>query len=163
RLGSMAGPIVKEIGASITGNSATILRMSPPGSASSRLRTQVAIVGAGPAGLLLGQLLHRAGIDAIVIEQRSREYVLGRVPAGAKTVYEAQDVAVHDFETDRPSVSWKENNVLKTVQCDFIAGCDGFHGVCRASVPADKIQVFEKVYAFGWLGFLSDTPPLSEE
>src|SRR3954464_2873223 len=74
----MAGPIVKEIGSSITGNSATILCMSPPSS----LRTQVAIVGSGPAGLLLGQLLHAAGIDAIVIEQRSREYVLERIRAG---------------------------------------------------------------------------------
>jgi p-hydroxybenzoate 3-monooxygenase len=197
------------------------------------MRVQVCIVGAGPAGLLLGQLLHQAGIDAVILEQRSKEYVLGRIRAGvleqgtvdlleragvgerlraeglphdgfalsfggrrhridlagltggrrvvvygqtevtkdlmeareasgAKIVYEARDVKLLDFE-DSPSVSWKENGVQKTLECDFIAGCDGFHGVCRSSIPQEKIEFFERVYPFGWLGVLSDTPPVSDE
>ena len=198
------------------------------------MRVQIAIIGAGPAGLLLGQLLHRAGIDAIVIEQRSPEYVLGRIragvleqvavdlldeagvgarmhaeglvhggielgfggvrhridlngltggkqvmvygqteltkdlmdaraAAGAKTVYEAQDVSVHDFEGDQPRVRYKKDGVAREVACDFIAGCDGFHGVCRTSVPPHALQTYERVYPFGWLGLLSDTPPVSDE
>ena len=194
------------------------------------MRTQVAIVGSGPAGLLLGQLLHRAGIDAVILEARSREYVLGRVRAGvlesgtvelleragvasrlhaeglihegfdlafnggrhridlaaltgkavtvygqteitkdlmearanagAKSVYEASDVELHGFDTDRPRVTYNGN---ETVECDFIAGCDGFHGVSRASVPTSAIKLYERVYYFGWLGVLSDTPPVSDE
>ena len=198
------------------------------------MRVQIAIIGAGPAGLLLGQLLHRAGIDAIVIEQRSPEYVLGRIragvleqvavdlldeagvgarmhaqglvhggielgfggvrhridlqnltggkqvmvygqteltkdlmdardAAGAKTVYEAQDVSVHDFDSDHPRVRYKKDGVAHEVSCDFIAGCDGFHGVCRTSVPQHALHTYERVYPFGWLGLLSDTPPVSEE
>jgi p-hydroxybenzoate 3-monooxygenase len=198
------------------------------------MRVQIAIVGAGPAGLLLGQLLHRAGIDAIVIEQRSPEYVLGRIragvleqvavdlldeagvgarmhaeglvhggielgfggvrhridlnsltggkqvmvygqteltkdlmdaraAAGAKTVYEAQDVSVHDFDSDHPRVRYKKDDVAHEVACDFIAGCDGFHGVCRTSVPPHALRTYERVYSFGWLGLLSDTPPVSDE
>jgi p-hydroxybenzoate 3-monooxygenase len=198
------------------------------------MRVQIAIIGAGPAGLLLGQLLHRAGIDATVIEQRSPDYVLGRiragvleqvavdlldeagvgarmhaqglvhagielgfggvrhridmhnltggkqvmvygqteltkdlmdarVAAGAKTVYEAQDVSVHDFDSDHPRVRYKKDGVAHEVACDFIAGCDGFHGVCRASVPQHALHTYERVYPFGWLGLLSDTPPVSEE
>ncbi|HEU0199995.1 MAG TPA: 4-hydroxybenzoate 3-monooxygenase [Burkholderiaceae bacterium] len=197
------------------------------------MRAQVAIIGAGPSGLLLGQMLHRAGIDAIVIEQRSAEYVLGRIragvleqgavdlldelgaggrlhaeglvhhgielafggqrhridlhaltgksvtvygqtevtrdlmqaraAAGAKTVYEAQDVSVHDFDGASPSVRYVKDGVAHEVQCDFIAGCDGYHGVCRASVPASAISVFERVYPFGWLGVLADTPPVAPE
>jgi p-hydroxybenzoate 3-monooxygenase len=198
------------------------------------MRVQIAIIGAGPAGLLLGQLLHRAGIDATVIEQRSPDYVLGRIragvleqvavdlldeagvgarmhaqglvhagielgfggvrhridmhnltggkqvmiygqteltkdlmdaraAAGAKTVYEAQDVSVHDFDSDHPRVCYKKDGVAHEVACDFIAGCDGFHGVCRASVPQHALHTYERVYPFGWLGLLSDTPPVSEE
>jgi p-hydroxybenzoate 3-monooxygenase len=197
------------------------------------MRVQVAIVGAGPAGLLLGQLLHRAGIDALVIEQRSADYVQARIraglleqgtaelleyagvaqrlraeglvheglelafsgrrhridlrgrsgktvlvygqteitkdlmdaraAAGAKTVYEAEEVGVFDFDGTNPFVKFRHDGVETTVLCDFIAGCDGFHGVCRASVPPDKIRIFERLYPFGWLGILSDTPPVSDE
>ena len=197
------------------------------------MRAQVAIVGSGPAGLLLGQLLHGAGIEALIIEQRSKDYVLGRIragvleqgtvemldrlgvgkrlqaeglvhegveisygegrqridlkaltgrhvvvygqtevtrdlmdareAAGAKTVYEAEDVSVHDFDSRRPRVTYQKDGVAHSVECDFIAGCDGFHGVCRQSVPAAALQTFERVYPFGWLGVLSDTRPVSEE
>ncbi len=197
-------------------------------------RTQVAIIGAGPSGLLLGQLLHRAGIDAVVVERVSGEYVLSRiragileqvcidlmdeagvgarmhreglvhagfemlfggerhrvdlagltggkcvmvygqteltrdlmdarVAAGLSTVYEAQDVAVHDFATSRPRVTYRRNGVQHEIACDFIAGCDGFHGVCRASAPRAAIHEYQKVYPFGWLGLLADTPPVSDE
>ena len=196
------------------------------------MRTQVAIVGAGPAGLLLGQLLHKAGIDNIIIERQSAQYVLGRIRAGIveqvtvnlmdeagvgerlhregvvhhsielafkgvrhpidvhgltggkvvtaygqtelthdlmdartahdlPTVYEAQDVAVSGFDGDRPQVQYRKDGALHTIDCDFIAGCDGFHGVCRASVPKSAIHEYEKVYPFGWLGVLSDVPPVS--
>ncbi|BDI03773.1 4-hydroxybenzoate 3-monooxygenase [Sphaerotilus microaerophilus] len=197
-------------------------------------RTQVVIVGAGPAGLLLGQLLARAGIDNVLLEQRSGEYVLGRIRAGVleqvcidlldeagvgermhreglvhhgielafggarhridmsaltggktvmvygqtevtrdlmdarsaaaqPTVYEAADVAIHDFDSDRPRVSYTKDGVRHEIACDFIAGCDGFHGVCRASVPAERIQQHERVYPFGWLGILADVPPVADE
>ncbi|HVL36120.1 MAG TPA: 4-hydroxybenzoate 3-monooxygenase [Burkholderiales bacterium] len=194
------------------------------------MRVQVAIIGAGPAGLLLGQLLHRAGIDTVILEARSREYVLARVragvleagtvglleragvaarlhaeglvhegfelafdgarhridlqrltgravtvygqtevtkdliearaAAGAPLVFEAKEVALHDFDASRPRVTY---NGGQAVECDFIAGCDGFHGVSRASVPPRAIRTYERVYPFGWLGLLSDTPPVSEE
>ena len=197
------------------------------------MRVQVAIIGSGPAGLLLGQLLHRAGIDAIIIEQRSKHYVLDRIragvlemgtvemldrlgvgkrlhaeglvhdgveisysagrqridltgltgrhvvvygqtevtrdlmdareAAGAKTVYEAEDVSVHDFDSTRPKVRYRKDGREHEVECDFIAGCDGFHGVCRESVPAGSISNFERVYPFGWLGVLSETKPVSDE
>lgn len=198
------------------------------------MRTQVVIVGAGPSGLLLGQLLHKAGVDAIILERQSPEYVLGRIRAGVleqvtidlltqagvgvrmnqeglvhtgfdllfkgerhridlagltggkkvmvygqtevtrdlmdarqsaglTTIYEADEVAIHNFDTERPSVSFSKDGKNHTIECDFIAGCDGFHGVCRASVPRNAIQEFEKVYPFGWLGVLSDTPPVHEE
>jgi p-hydroxybenzoate 3-monooxygenase len=197
------------------------------------MRVQVAIIGSGPAGLLLGQLLHRAGIDTIIIEQRSKEYVLDRIragvlemgavemldrlgvgkrlhaeglvhdgveisysagrqridltgltgrhvvvygqtevtrdlmdareAAGAKTVYEAEDVSVHDFDSNRPKVRYRKDGRDHEVECDFIAGCDGFHGVCRESVPAGSISNFERVYPFGWLGVLSETKPVSDE
>ncbi|HTT11935.1 MAG TPA: 4-hydroxybenzoate 3-monooxygenase [Burkholderiaceae bacterium] len=196
-------------------------------------RVQVAIVGAGPSGLLLGQLLHKAGIENVILEQRSAEYVLGRIRAGVleqttvdlleeagvagrlhheglihdgtqmsfggtrhrinfrdltggktvtvygqtevtrdlmearqqqgvPTVYEAHDVSVHDFDA-RPFVRFRSDGVAREIACDFIAGCDGYHGVTRASVPAGAIQTFERVYPFGWLGVLSDTPPVSDE
>ena len=197
------------------------------------MRVQVAIIGSGPAGLLLGQLLHRAGIDAIIIEQRSKHYVLDRIragvlemgavemldrlgvgkrlhaeglvhdgveisysagrqridltgltgrhvvvygqtevtrdlmdareAAGAKTVYEAEDVSVHDFDSNRSKVRYRKDGREHEVECDFIAGCDGFHGVCRESVPAGSISNFERVYPFGWLGVLSETKPVSDE
>ena len=198
------------------------------------MRIQVAVIGAGPSGLLLGQLLARAGIDAIVIEQRSQDYVLGRIRAGVleqvavdlldeagvgarmhaeglvhggfelsfnggrqridlagltggkqvmvygqteltrdlmdarataglATVYEAQGVSVHDFGGERPRVRYLKDGVWQEVVCDFIAGCDGYHGVCRASVPQDALSSYERVYPFGWLGVLADTPPVSEE
>lgn len=197
-------------------------------------RTQVAIIGAGPSGLLLGQLLHKAGIDTVVLERQTGDYVLGRIRAGVleqvcidlmdeagvgermhqeglvhggfemlfggkrhridmnkltggknvmvygqteltrdlmdarakaqlPTVYEAQNVAVHDFDTARPRVTYEKDGQTHEIACDFIAGCDGFHGVCRASVPRSAITEFEKVYPFGWLGVLSDTPPVSHE
>ena len=193
-----------------------------------RTRTQVAIIGAGPAGLLLGQLLYRVGIDAVILERRSAEYVLGRIRAGvleqgtvevleqagvaarlaaeglvhegveigfkgrrhrialkslvgktvtvygqtemtrdlmearsasgASTVYEADEVALRDWGT-RPRVTYRHRGVEHEIECDFIAGCDGFHGVCRAGVPVSQRQVFERVYPFGWLGVLADVPP----
>ncbi|MEX8192466.1 4-hydroxybenzoate 3-monooxygenase [Comamonas guangdongensis] len=198
------------------------------------MRTQVAIIGAGPSGLLLGQLLYKAGIDNIIIEQRSADYVLGRIRAGVleqvtvdllkqagadkrmneeglphdgiellfkgqrhridlhgltggkrvmvygqtevtrdlmevraqeglTTVYEASHVQPVDFESDKPKVRYEKDGQVHEIECDFIAGCDGFHGICRASAPKDQIKTFEKVYPFGWLGLLSDTPPVSEE
>ena len=198
------------------------------------MRTQVAIIGAGPSGLILGQLLHRAGIDAVILEAQTGDYVLGRIRAGVleqvavdlldeagvgarmhaeglphkgfdilsdgrrhhidlhgltggsqvmvygqteltkdlmqarstaglSTVYEAKEVSIHDFDGERPRVRWLKDGVRQELECDFIAGCDGFHGVCRASVPKGAISNFERVYPFGWLGLLSDTPPVSEE
>ena len=198
------------------------------------MRTQVAIIGAGPAGLLLGQLLHKAGIDNIIVEQRSASYVLGRIRAGVleqvtvdlleqagaagrmraeglphqgiellfggqrhridlhgltggksvvvygqtevtrdlmevraaeglTTIYEAAQVQPLDFDGPSPRVRYEKDGQVHEIACDFIAGCDGFHGVCRASVPAERIRTFEKVYPFGWLGLLADTPPVSDE
>ncbi len=198
------------------------------------MRTQVAIIGAGPAGLLLGQLLYEAGIDNIIFEQRSPDYVLGRIRAGvleqvtvdllaqAKadqrmlaeglphdgiellfggkrhridlheltggkrvmvygqtevtrdlmeareragllTVYEARNVTPLEFGSERPRVRYEKDGQQHEISCDFIAGCDGFHGVCRASIPADSIRNYEKVYPFGWLGILADVPPVSHE
>lgn len=198
------------------------------------IRTQVAIIGAGPAGLLLGQLLHKAGIDAVIVERQTPDYVLGRIRAGvleqvtmdlldeagvgarmhrdglvhsgfdmlfagqrhrvdlaaltegqnvmvygqtevtrdlmdARTqaglpsYYEASEVQVLDFDTAQPRVWFQKDGESYEIACDFIAGCDGFHGVCRASVPRGAIQEFEKVYPFGWLGLLSDTPPVHHE
>jgi p-hydroxybenzoate 3-monooxygenase len=198
------------------------------------MRTQVAIIGAGPSGLLLGQLLHKAGIDAIILERQTGDYVLTRIragileqvcidlldeagvgqrmhekglihggfemlyngqrhridmnkltggknvmvygqtdltkdlmdaraAAGLPTVYEAQNVAIHDFDTKNPRVTYEKDGKQFQIECDFIAGCDGFHGVCRASAPRSAIKEFEKVYPFGWLGLLSDTPPVHDE
>jgi len=197
-------------------------------------RTQVAIIGAGPSGLLLGQLLHNAGIDNVILERRSGEYVLSRIRAGVleqttadlldeagvggrmhregllhdgielsfggarhridlrtltrgkqvviygqtevthdlmdarnafagATIYEADDVVPRDFDSDRPSVTYRKEGITHELQCDFIAGCDGFHGIARASVPERSLTTYERVYPFGWLGVLSDTPPVSPE
>ena len=198
------------------------------------MRVQVAIIGAGPAGLLLGQLLLRAGVDAVVIEQRSADYVLARIragvleqvavdllheagvghrlqreglvhdgielcfggarhridlagltggrrvtvygqtevtrdlmqareQAGAPIVYEAEDVTLHEIDGPAPRVRYRREGIEHEVRCDFIAGCDGFHGVSRQSIPSSVLRTFERVYPFGWLGVLSDTPPVSPE
>ncbi|PQA77015.1 4-hydroxybenzoate 3-monooxygenase [Rhodoferax sp. TS-BS-61-7] len=198
------------------------------------MRTQVAIIGAGPSGLLLGQLLHKAGIDAVILERQSGDYVLSRIRAGVleqvttdlldeagvgarmhaeglvhsgfdllfqetrhhinlqaltggkqvmvygqtevtrdlmaaraaaglPTIYEASKVTVHDFDGAQPYVLYEKDGQQQRLDCDFIAGCDGFHGVCRASVPAGAITEYEKVYPFGWLGLLADTPPVHHE
>jgi p-hydroxybenzoate 3-monooxygenase len=197
-------------------------------------RTQVAIIGAGPSGLILGQLLANAGVDAVILERQTGEHVLGRIRAGVleqvtvdlldeagvgermhreglvhdgfdvlwhdrrrridlhgltggktvtvygqteltrdlmdarrrtelPTVYEAKDVELSGFDGERPRVTYRKNGSSHVLDCDFIAGCDGFHGVSRASVPAGAITEYEKVYPVGWLGLLSDTPPVSDE
>ena len=198
------------------------------------MKTQVAIIGAGPSGLLLGQLLHRQGIDNVIVERRSGEYVLSRIragvleqgmvdllreagvdrrmkeeglphdgfelafdnrrvripldeltggskvmvygqtevtrdlmqareAAGATTLYEAENVQPHDLKSDHPYLTFEHNGETVRLDCDYIAGCDGYHGVSRQSIPQDCIKEFEKVYPFGWLGVLSDTPPVSDE
>lgn len=198
------------------------------------MRTQVAIIGAGPSGLLLGALLAKAGVDAVILEAKTPEYVLGRIRAGVleqvcvdlldsvgvgarmhreglvhggfelafgggrhridmktltggkqvmvygqtevtrdlmddraakglTTIYEAANVSLHDFDGAKPRVRYQKDGATHEIECDFIAGCDGFHGVSRASVPAGAIQNFERVYPFGWLGILADTPPVSHE
>jgi len=198
------------------------------------MRTQVAIIGAGPAGLLLGQLLHKAGVDNVILERKYRDYVLSRIRAGVleqgtvdlltkagvgarlcaeglshegfalgfanrrlridlkgltggkivtvygqtevtrdlmdaraavglTTIYEADDVTLHDFDGVNPRVSWRKDGASRELACDFIAGCDGFHGVSRTSIPAGAIEMFERVYPFGWLGVLADVPPCSHE
>ncbi len=201
--------------------------------ASHLMRTQVAIVGAGPAGLLLAQLLHLRGIDSVVLEARSRHYIENRVRAGVlehqsvdilndagvgarmmreglvhhgivlqfgqeahridfeeltgkgvmiygqqevvkdlvaarietgrPTYFEVDQVSVHDVEKNAPSVRFRAGGVEHTLHCDFIAGCDGFHGVCRPSVPAGVLTVFERVYPFAWLGILAEATPASDE
>ena len=197
------------------------------------MRTQVAIVGAGPAGLLLAQLLHQRGIESVVLEARTREYLEGRVRAGVlehqsvdilreagagermlreglpheglylhfngrnhhidfadltgKRVmvygqqevvrdlialrqaarqplyFEVDSVAVSDFQTEHPSVRYRMEGAEHTLECDFIAGCDGFHGVCRMSIPPGLLTIFERVYPFAWLGILAEAPPASDE
>jgi p-hydroxybenzoate 3-monooxygenase len=198
------------------------------------MKTQVAIIGAGPSGLLLGALLAKAGVEAVIVEAKTPEYVLGRIRAGVleqvtvdlldavgvgarmhreglvhggfelcfggarhridmktltggkqvmvygqtevtrdlmadraakglTTVYEAANVSLHDFDGAKPRVRYQKDGATHEIECDFIAGCDGYHGVSRASVPAGAIQTFERVYPFGWLGILSDTPPVSHE
>jgi p-hydroxybenzoate 3-monooxygenase len=197
------------------------------------MRTQVAIVGAGPAGLMLGCLLERAGVEAIILERKSADYVLSRIRAGvleqgtadlldrlgigarmhaeglihngiemcfdgdlqridfdarvgrhvtvygqtevthdlmnarqasgAKTIYEAADVALHDIDSDHPRVTWRKDGASRELACDFIAGCDGYHGVSRASIPDGVLKTFERHYPFGWLGILVDRPPVSDE
>jgi p-hydroxybenzoate 3-monooxygenase len=197
------------------------------------LRTKVAIIGAGPAGLLLGQLLHWYGVDNVILERQTPEYVLGRIRAGVleegtvallgevgagerarreglvhhgvelafggsrhridmhaatgksvmiygqaevtrdlmdarkaaglTSIYQAADVTPHDFDTDSPRVTYVKDGVTHEIACDFIAGCDGFHGVSRASVKPAAIKTYGREYPFGWLGILSETPPVSPE
>ncbi len=196
-------------------------------------RTQVGIVGAGPAGLLLGHLLHLSGIESVILEARSRDYVENRIRAGvlehgtadllarsgvgermhrlglphegtvlrfggrdhridfraltghAVTVYsqhevvrdliearlatsrplvfEADRVSVHNLDGERPVIRYRAADQEHELACDFIAGCDGFHGVCRPSIPDGVLRVFERTYPFGWLGILADTAPSSHE
>lgn len=202
------------------------------------MKTQVAIIGAGPSGLLLGQLLSRQGIDNVILERQSGEYVLGRIRAGVleqgmvdllreagvaermdaeglphdgvelafdnrrvrvdlagltggktvmvygqtevtrdlmaareatggTTIYEAANVQPHDLESDNPDakpyVTFEKDGETHRLDCDYVAGCDGFHGVSRRSIPAERIKEFERVYPFGWLGLLADTPPVADE
>jgi p-hydroxybenzoate 3-monooxygenase len=198
-----------------------------------QVRTQVGIVGAGPAGLVLGHLLHLEGIDSVVLEARSREYCQERVRAGlleqntadllvelgvgermkreglvhhginlrfrghthridfadltgrSITIYaqgevikdlvdarlafdgplffEAESVSVHGFASTKPRISFQHKGAETELACDFIAGCDGFHGVCRPSIPANALTVYQRDYPFGWLGILAQAPPSSQE
>jgi p-hydroxybenzoate 3-monooxygenase len=197
------------------------------------MRTQVGIVGAGPAGLMLALLLRRAGIDSIVIENRSRDYIEQRIRAGlleqwvtdllvelgvgermrregmfhrgiflnfdgelhhvdfrnliakgvtiygqqevvkdlvarrladgGQILFEVDEVSIHDFAGERPKIRFRHDGVDKEIDCDFIGGCDGFHGICRPSFPPGLLQVFEREYPFGWLGILSESPPPEDE
>jgi len=198
------------------------------------VRTQVGIVGAGPAGLLLSHLLHLEGIESIVLEARSREYVEERVRAGileqgtvdllnetgvgermmrqgllhhgielqfagrrhridfreltggkavmvyaqhevlkdliaariaakGQLIFEVEDVAVSEFDGAKAKIEFREDGLKQELSCDFIAGCDGFHGVCRPSIPAGVLKVFERIYPFAWLGILAQAPPSSKE
>ena len=196
-------------------------------------RTQVGIVGAGPAGLLLSHLLHLRGIDSIVLEARSRDYVENRIragvleygteqllnesgigtrmrregmlhpgvvmrfggadhridfadlvgkhvmvysqhkvvqdliaarlAAGGQIAFDADGLSIHDFQTRQPHIRYRHGGETHEIACDIIAGCDGFHGVCRPSVPGGVLRVFERDYPFGWLGILAEAPPSSEE
>ncbi|PJE29125.1 p-hydroxybenzoate 3-monooxygenase [Pseudooceanicola antarcticus] len=197
------------------------------------MKTQVAIIGGGPSGLLLSQLLHTVGISSIVLERKTKEYVLGRIragvleqgfvqlmrkagcsermdaegfvhdgtvisnadelielnfteltgtpvlvygqtevtrdlyeareKAGGQIEYEVEDVVIHDAKTDAPYLTYTVHGEERRIDCDYVAGCDGFHGVSRQTIPSDVRQEFEKVYPFGWLGILSETPPVHEE
>ena len=197
------------------------------------MRTQVGIIGAGPAGLMLARLLHLQGIESIIIENRSRHYIENRIRAGliehwaadflidvgvgsrmqregmlhwginvgingdlhridfkklvdkrvtiygqqevvkdlvdrrisdgAPLLFEVDDVTVHDLKTQKPKIRLKHDGRRQEIDCDFIAGCDGFHGVCRPSIPDGVLSVFERDYPFGWLGILSESPPPDHE
>jgi p-hydroxybenzoate 3-monooxygenase len=197
-------------------------------------RTQIGIVGAGPAGLVLSHLLHQQGIESVVIENRSRQYVEERVRAGVleqgtvdllietgvgqrmkreglvhygielrfngqghridfneltegkgitiysqhevvkdltnarlvaggQILFEAENVSVHDFDGAKPKIRYQKDGEVCELACDFIAGCDGFHGICRPSIPAGVLTEYERVYPFGWLGILAEAPPSSHE
>jgi p-hydroxybenzoate 3-monooxygenase len=197
------------------------------------VRTQVAIIGSGPSGLLLGQLLHLRGIDTVILEARSKDYVLGRIRAGVlenttvrkleevhcaerlhreglvhdftglsflgkchsinfreltggstvvvygqtevtrdlmdareasdgKTVYEASQVSLHELDGKSPVVRYIKDGKAEELSCDFIAGCDGYHGVSRPSIPSQALKCYERTYPFGWLGLLADVPPIDE-
>jgi p-hydroxybenzoate 3-monooxygenase len=198
-----------------------------------QIRTQVGIVGAGPAGLVLSHLLYLQGIESVVLENRSRQYCEERIRAGvlewgtvellaqmgvgdrmkreglvhygielrfggrghridfkdltgraitvygqhevikdliqarleahAQILFEVEDVSLHDFEGVTPSIRYAMGDETHEIRCDFIAGCDGFHGICRPSVPADALTIYERIYPFGWLGILAEAAPSSEE
>jgi p-hydroxybenzoate 3-monooxygenase len=122
--------------------------------------------------LLYGGARHRIDLERLTGGRKvmvygqtevTRDLMAARRHAGLTTVYSASDVSIHDFDTATPSVRYQRDGQSFEIQCDFVAGCDGYHGVSRASVPAQAIREFEKVYPFGWLGLLSDTPPVSEE
>ena len=197
------------------------------------MRTQVGIIGAGPAGLLLARLLQARGVDCVVLEARDRAYVEGRIRAGLleqgsvdtlteagvaerlhreglahdglelrfegenhridlagitgkrvtiygqqevvkdliaqrladglPLIFEAEGVAVHDIASTRPSITWRENGTAQRLECDIIAGCDGFHGMCRAAIPAADLTLFDRIYPFAWLGILAEAAPASHE
>jgi p-hydroxybenzoate 3-monooxygenase len=199
------------------------------------MRTQVGIIGSGPSGLLLARLLYLQGIDTVILELRSREYVLGRVRAGVieqgmadllreakvgermdregliheginiafdgrleridfpkytngkvvmvygqteitddlmrahidesgcTVLYDSPAIRVDDYDTDSPRIIYEQNGEQQELVCDFVAGCDGFHGVARKSVTVDKQLNYERTYPFGWLGLLADTPPVNHE
>ncbi len=198
------------------------------------MKTQVCIIGGGPSGLMLSQLLHLQGIETVVLERQSREYVLSRIRAGVLengftellrkaqcgermdkegeihdgffiahegkldrvdlhkysngssvmvygqteltrdlyeardrmkgiVVHNAEDVQPHDVKSNQPYVTYRKDNAEHRVDCDFVVGADGFHGVSRKSIPADVLKEYEKVYPFGWLGVLSRTKPVSPE
>lgn len=193
------------------------------------MRTQVGIVGAGPAGLMLAHLLHLRGIESVVLEARSRQYVEERVRAGVleqgtvnllensgvgqrmraqgmlhngielgfegrrhridfkqltgnaitvyaqhevvkdliqarlavggETLFEVDQLSIHNFDAESPVIRFEKDGVPRELHCDFIAGCDGFHGVCRPSIPAGSLRTYERIYPFGWLGILAEAAP----
>ena len=198
------------------------------------MRTQVAIIGAGPAGLLLSHLLRSQGIDSVIVEARSREYCENRIRAGVleqgtvdtlneaglgarmqreglvhhgiellfgrelhridmtaltggrsitvysqhevvrdliaaaieheqKLYFDVEDVSIHDLQSAAPHVTFKHRGVEQRIDCDYVAGCDGFHGISRASIPADVLRTYERVYPFAWLGILADAAPSKDE
>jgi p-hydroxybenzoate 3-monooxygenase len=197
------------------------------------MRTQVGIVGAGPAGLMLSHLLYREGIESVILENRSRDYIEGRIRAGlieqwardllieigvgerlqreglshdgvhfcfngalhyinfrdlvgkgvtiygqqevvkdlvarrladgGQILFEVDDVSVHDFEGTAPKIRFRHGGELKELDCDFIGGCDGFHGICRPSIRAEALSVYDREYPFGWVGILSESPPPDDE
>ena len=198
------------------------------------MKTQVGIVGAGPAGLVLAHLLQRAGIESVVLESQTRQYIEERVRAGVleqgtvdllnelglgermmrqglmhygvelrfggrghridfkeltggkgvmiyaqhevikdlvaarltssgQILFEVKEVSIHGFDSEKPAIRFTQNGAPMELQCDFIAGCDGFHGVCRDSIPSGVLKVFEREYPFGWLGILAEAPPASHE
>ena len=197
------------------------------------MRTNVVIIGSGPSGLLLGQLLTRAGIDNVILDRVSEDYILGRVRAGvleegtvrlmdeagasgrlhreglphdgfalafdgrdhridlhkltgkrvtvygqtelthdlmderrksgALGIYETANVVPHDFDGASPYVTYEKDGVTYRIDCDYIAGCDGYHGISRKSVPQCAVTLYEKIYPFGWLGVLADIPPVDHE